>query len=127
MAWQARSFLCVSLDAMLTRLVQAIAGFGWGFTITGADIAIAPPAILGPGAWDGHLDLPAPHCPAQMTESSWLAHNGSFCAPQLMSHRGGLPAHSGGYRTSVLSPSVAMRDRDSRHRQTVMPRLRRLR
>ncbi len=35
MDWEAHSFLCISPDAVLTRQVQAIAGFSWGFTITG--------------------------------------------------------------------------------------------
>jgi hypothetical protein len=57
MNWEAHSFLCISPDAVLTRHVQAIAGFRWGFTITGADIGITPPATLEPLAWDNHLDL----------------------------------------------------------------------
>jgi hypothetical protein len=57
MDWLAHAFLCVSPDAVLTPRVQAIAGFSWGFTITGADISFVPPAALGPGDWDGHLAL----------------------------------------------------------------------
>lgn len=55
--WQAHSFLCVAPDAVLTRHVQAIAGFSWGFTISHHDIDFTPPAALGSGAWDGHLGL----------------------------------------------------------------------
>jgi hypothetical protein len=57
MTWEAHSFLCVSPDAVITRHVQAIAGFSWGFAVTGADIMFAPPAALPPQAWDRHLDL----------------------------------------------------------------------
>jgi len=57
MDWLAHAFLCVSADAVLTPRVQAVAGFSWGFTVTGADISVAPPAGLGPGDWDGHLAL----------------------------------------------------------------------
>ena len=57
MAWEAHSFLCVSPDAVLTRHVQAIIGFSWGFTISNDDITLAPPEVLEPGAWDSHLDL----------------------------------------------------------------------
>ena len=57
MAWEAHSFLCVSPDAVLTRHVQAIAGFSWGFTITHQEITFARPAALGPEPWDSHLDL----------------------------------------------------------------------
>jgi hypothetical protein len=57
MDWEAHSFLCISPDAVLTRQVQAIAGFSWGFTIIGNDIGITQPATLDPQAWDSHLDL----------------------------------------------------------------------
>ena len=57
MDWEAHSFLCVSPDAVITRHVQAIAGFNWGFTITDGGIAFARPAALGPADWDSHLDL----------------------------------------------------------------------
>ena len=30
---------------------------GWGFTVTGPDLSLAPPAVLGPADWDGHLAL----------------------------------------------------------------------
>jgi hypothetical protein len=57
MDWEAHSFLCISPDAVLTRQVQAIAGFRWGFSIAGQDISFARPATLNPQAWDNHLDL----------------------------------------------------------------------
>ena len=57
MTWEAHSFLCVSPDAVLSRHVQAIAGFSWGFTISQQDITFARSAALGPEAWDSHLDL----------------------------------------------------------------------
>ena len=40
------SFLCVCPDAVLTRQVQTIAGFSWGFTINHHDITFARPAVL---------------------------------------------------------------------------------
>jgi hypothetical protein len=57
MSWEAHSFLCVSPDAVMTRHVQAITGFRWGFNITGGDISFAPPAVLPAEAWDSHLGL----------------------------------------------------------------------
>jgi hypothetical protein len=57
MTWEAHSFLCISPDAVLTRHVQAIVGFTWGFSINHQDITLDRPAALGPGAWDSHLDL----------------------------------------------------------------------
>src|ERR1700722_15204322 len=36
--WEARSFLCVSPDAVITRRVVAVTGFSWGFTIKSGEI-----------------------------------------------------------------------------------------
>jgi hypothetical protein len=72
MTWQAHSFLCVSPDAVLTRRVQAIAGFTWGFTIDHEDIALARPAALGPDAWDSHLDLLRTSYPGWIFDSGYL-------------------------------------------------------
>jgi hypothetical protein len=57
MEWEAHSFLCISPDAVLTRRVQAIAGFRWGFGIAGGEIGRTPPAPLGPPTWDSHLGI----------------------------------------------------------------------
>jgi hypothetical protein len=57
MDWEAHAFLCVAPDAVVTPVVQAVAGFRWGFTVTGPDIAFVPPTVLGSPAWEGHLDL----------------------------------------------------------------------
>ena len=61
MDWEAHCFLCVSPDAVLTKHVQAVAGFSWGFKVTQSDIAFAPPRILGVNDWNGHLPL-LRHC-----------------------------------------------------------------
>jgi hypothetical protein len=57
MIWECHSYLCISPDAVLSRRVQAITGFSWGFTITEGHVRFVPAALLGPTAWDGHLDL----------------------------------------------------------------------
>jgi hypothetical protein len=57
MEWEAHSFLCISPDAVLTRRVQAIAGFRWGFGIAGGEIGLTPPAPLRSPAWDRHLGI----------------------------------------------------------------------
>jgi hypothetical protein len=46
------SFLYVCPDAVLTRHVQTMAGFSWGFTINHHDITFARPAALGPQTWE---------------------------------------------------------------------------
>jgi hypothetical protein len=74
MAWEAHSFLYVGPDAVLTRRVQAVAGFGWGFTINHEDIAPAPPTALGPRAWawDSHLDLLRTSYPSWSFDSGYV-------------------------------------------------------
>jgi hypothetical protein len=57
MTWECHSYLCISPDAVLSRRVQAVAGFGWGFTILGGGIAFVPAVALGPADWDGQLGL----------------------------------------------------------------------
>lgn len=57
MTWECHSYLCVSPDAVLSRRVQAVAGFSWGFTITGGEITIVSATPLGHASWDGHLEL----------------------------------------------------------------------
>jgi hypothetical protein len=72
MAWEAHSFLCAGPDAVLTRQVQAVAGFSWGFTVSHEDITFTPPAALGPQAWDGHLDLLRASYPDWAFDSGYL-------------------------------------------------------
>jgi hypothetical protein len=57
MWWEARSFLCFSPDAVMTPRVAAIAGFSWGFTISGGKIAIGSCQPLAASDWDAHLGL----------------------------------------------------------------------
>jgi hypothetical protein len=57
LTWECHSYLCISPDAVLSRRVQAVAGFSWGFTITGGDIAFTSAAALEPTAWDSQLGL----------------------------------------------------------------------
>lgn len=55
--WEAHSFLCVSPDSVMTRHVQAVAGFSWGFAVEGGKITLVRPLLLGPEAWDTHAEL----------------------------------------------------------------------
>jgi hypothetical protein len=73
MSWECHSYLCISPDAVVSRRVQAVAGFSWGFTIDGGDITFLHPVPIGPAAWDGQLGLLRGCYP------SW-AFDGGFCA-----------------------------------------------
>jgi hypothetical protein len=57
MDWEARSFLCVSSDAVISRRVVAVTGFSWGFTIKSGEISISEPWELGADTWSSHLAL----------------------------------------------------------------------
>jgi hypothetical protein len=57
MTWECHSYLCVSPDAVVSRRVQAVTGYSWGFAIAGGDITFIRAAPLGPAAWDAHLAL----------------------------------------------------------------------
>jgi hypothetical protein len=54
--WLAHSFLCRIVDQD-RREVHALAGFGWGFTITAETATPAPPHRLDPVVWNQHLGL----------------------------------------------------------------------
>jgi hypothetical protein len=71
MDWEAHAFLCVAPDAVVTPVVQAVAGFRWGFTVTGPDISFLPPTVLGSPAWEGHLDLLRNSYPAWAFEAGY--------------------------------------------------------
>jgi hypothetical protein len=70
MAWECHSFLCISPDAVLSRRVQAVTGFSWGFSIARDDITFVPAAPLGPAAWDSHLGL------LRLSHPSWAFDGG---------------------------------------------------
>jgi len=73
MAWECHSYLCISPDAVLSRRVQAVAGFSWGFTIAEGDIAFTAAAQLGPATWDSHLGL------LRASYPSWTFDEGYVC------------------------------------------------
>jgi hypothetical protein len=74
MIWECHSYLCISPDAVLSRRVQAVAGFSWGFTIAGGEIAFTRTVPLAPTAWDGHLGL------LRASHPSWTFEGGYACS-----------------------------------------------
>ena len=72
MIWRAHSFLCVSPDAVVTRQVRAVAGFGWGFDISNGKIDICQPSILEATHWNAQLALLATSYP------DWSFRDGFF-------------------------------------------------
>ena len=73
LTWEAHSFLCISPDAVLTRHVQAVTGFSWGFTVSQQDITFVPPAPLAPEAWGSHLTLLRTTYPEWLFDTGYLS------------------------------------------------------
>jgi hypothetical protein len=73
MAWECHSYLCVSPDAVVSRRVQAVTGYSWGFTIAGGDITVTRAAPLGPAAWDAHLALLHASYPAWAFDGGYVS------------------------------------------------------
>jgi hypothetical protein len=56
--WLAHSFLCyLKNDDEDVRIVQAVTGFSWGFTITAAATTVTPARPLSSEDWSRHRDL----------------------------------------------------------------------
>ena len=72
MTWEARSFLCLSPDGVLTPRVQAVVGFSWGFAIAGERITRTSPRPLDSGAWDGQLSLLRASYPLWVFDSGYV-------------------------------------------------------
>jgi hypothetical protein len=70
MRWRARSFLCFSPDAVMTRQACLLAGFGWGFDVVSDEIAIKPPVRLASSLWDTHLEVLRDAFPSWRFQSS---------------------------------------------------------
>jgi hypothetical protein len=55
--WRARSFLCFSPDAVMSRWVRAATGFRWGFDVHDGEVHLSDLRLLTATAWDEHLAL----------------------------------------------------------------------
>jgi hypothetical protein len=57
LSWTARSFLCAVPDAVISKAVQPVAAFTWGFAVTAEAIRIEPAAKLDLAVWKEHSAL----------------------------------------------------------------------
>lgn len=55
--WTARSFLCAVPDAVMSKVVEPVLGFEWGFTVEAGAITISRPRLLPAAAWDELVPL----------------------------------------------------------------------
>jgi hypothetical protein len=71
MTWEAHSFLCITPDAVLSRRVQPICGFSWGFAIRESMVRLAPLQVLSSTTWKGHLELLRQSYPGWIFDESY--------------------------------------------------------
>lgn len=64
LSWTARSFLCAVPDAVMSKVVEPVTAFQWGFAVTSGAIMIDDPKPLTPSAWNEHRSLLAMAFPA---------------------------------------------------------------
>lgn len=58
MIWRARSYLCVSPDAVMTRAAEPLCAFAWGFDVdANGSIKLMGPSPLDLTTWKEHVEL----------------------------------------------------------------------
>lgn len=71
MTWEAHSFLCSIPDAVLSRHVQPICGFRWGFAVQESMVRVGPLQALPSTTWKGHLGLLRDSYPGWIFDESY--------------------------------------------------------
>jgi hypothetical protein len=62
--WAARSYLCATPDGVMSRVVEPLAAFSWGFQVRDGHVTIDEPTPLALATWDEHVPLLAGRHPA---------------------------------------------------------------
>ena len=57
LTWTAHTFLCAVPDAVMSRTVEPLVGFSWGFTVAGDVVMVTEPSALPLQTWSEHVDL----------------------------------------------------------------------
>lgn len=57
LTWQARSYLAVSPDGVVTRAAAPIVAFSWGFRVHRGHVAIDAPTRFETAKWEEHLEV----------------------------------------------------------------------
>jgi hypothetical protein len=55
LSWKAHAFLCAVPDGVLSKVVEPVAGFEWGFEVAADAISIDRPRSLEPTVWTEHV------------------------------------------------------------------------
>jgi hypothetical protein len=58
MTWRARSYLCYTPDAVMSRIAEPVCAFSWGFDVQDdGSINLVGPEPLDCATWTEHLDM----------------------------------------------------------------------
>ena len=60
--FRAQTFLASTPDAVMTKVVEPLCGFSWGYDVCDGVPAVAPIAVNGLGAWRSAREVLAGHC-----------------------------------------------------------------
>src|SRR5258708_30810820 len=71
--WTADAFLVISPDAVMTRVVQPVCGFHWGYSTEGEQTAALPLAPLDPAAWPAACAILREQYPHWEFRDEWAA------------------------------------------------------
>jgi hypothetical protein len=69
--WDADTFLVVTPDAVLTRVLRPLCGFRWGYRIEAGEIVIVPVEVAGAADWARNLLGLRNRFPSWTFEDSW--------------------------------------------------------
>lgn len=71
--WTADAFLVVSPDAVMTRVVQPICGFSWGYSTEGEETRALPLTVVNPDAWPAACAILRPQYPQWEFRDEWAS------------------------------------------------------
>lgn len=75
--WTATTFLVASPDALMTRVVQPVCGYQWGYSIPHEQPKLAPLTIVSPTSWDAACTSLRARFPTWEFRSEWVSEQAS--------------------------------------------------
>lgn len=69
--WTADAFLVISPDAVMTRAVQPVCGFSWGYSTEGEETRALPLTRVDPAAWPAACAILRPRYPHWAFHEEW--------------------------------------------------------
>lgn len=71
--WTADAFLVVSPDAVMTRVVQPVCGFTWGYSTEGEETRALLLTRIDPAAWSAACAILRPRYPQWEFREEWVS------------------------------------------------------